>query len=239
MTLPPPELPRRAVPRHVAVIMDGNGRWAKMRGQPRAIGHRAGVRAARKILRAAHRAGVEVLTVFAFSQENWQRPETEVRLLMQLFVKTLTREINALHRNEVRVRFIGDHSDFVPELREEMRRAEALTCDNRSLTVLVAVGYGGQWDIAQAAQQLADRGVAITPERIEAELQTSDLPLPDLMIRTGGEKRLSNFLLWQLAYAELYFTDVLWPDFNDAEFERALAWYAGRERRYGRVPEAA
>jgi undecaprenyl diphosphate synthase len=235
----PPSLPRESVPRHVAVIMDGNGRWAQVRGQPRAMGHRHGVRAARRILRAAHRSGVDYLTVFAFSQENWQRPQSEVRLLMRLFVKTLTREINALHRNGVRMRFIGDHRDFVPELRQEMDRAESLTAANQGLTVLVAVGYGGQWDIARAAQKLADAGLPITAGAIEDNLETRDVPAPDLLIRTGGEKRLSNFLLWQLAYAELYFTDVLWPDFDDAEFERALLWFATRERRFGRVPEAA
>jgi undecaprenyl diphosphate synthase len=235
----PPSLPRDCVPRHVAVIMDGNGRWAQLRGQPRAFGHRAGVKAARRILRAAHAAGVSYLTVFAFSQENWQRPEPEVRLLMQLFIKTLTREVNSLHKNHVRLRFIGDHSDFPPELRAEMARAEALTAGNTSLTVFVAVGYGGQWDIARAAQQLADGGRPITAAAIESRLETAEAPPPDLLIRTGGEKRLSNFLLWQLAYAELYFIDTLWPDFDDAAFECALHWFASRERRFGRVPEAA
>jgi undecaprenyl diphosphate synthase len=239
MTSHPPALPRSPVPRHVAIIMDGNGRWAQRREQPRAIGHRAGVRAVRKVLRAAHRAGVEVLTLFAFSQENWQRPPTEVTLLMQLFVKTLSREVEALHKNGVKLRFIGDHSDFGPELREEIRQAEVLTAGNTGITVVVAVGYGGQWDIVSAARELAESGVPIDAAALEARLQSGDLPHPDLMIRTGGEQRISNFLLWQLAYAELYFTPVLWPDFDDAEFARALAWFAGRERRFGRVPEAA
>lgn len=227
------------VPRHVAVIMDGNGRWAQARDRARTVGHRAGLRAARKIVRAAGRAGVEVLTLFAFSQENWKRPETEVSLLMQLFVSTLSREMNSLHKNNVRVRFIGEHSDFAPELREEMRRAQMLTRDNHGMQLLVAVGYGGQWDIVQAAQRLAASGRPITPESLEAELATEEVCPPDLLIRTGGESRISNFLLWQLAYTELYFTQTLWPDFDDEAFADALRWYAGRERRFGRVPEAA
>lgn len=239
MTTHPAKLLPETIPRHVAVIMDGNGRWAKQRGQPRAMGHRAGVKSVRRVLRAAHAAGVQVLTVYAFSQENWRRPADEVRLLMQLFVKTLAREINQMHRNSIRVSFIGDHRDFDPLLRAEMRRAEHLTTLNMGLTLVVAVGYGGHWDIAQAAQQLADKRQAITIESLEAHLDTAGLPHPDLLIRTGGERRISNFLLWQLAYSELYFCDTLWPDFGDAEFGDALAWYAGRERRFGRVPEAS
>ena len=239
MTEAPPKLDPSAVPHHVAVIMDGNGRWAQKRGQPRAMGHRAGVRAARKILRAAHKAGVKVLTVFAFSQENWQRPELEVRLLMQLFVKTLAREINALHRNRVQLRFIGDHSDFAPELRAEMARAEKITANNDGLVTVVAVGYGGQHDIVRAVERRVAKNQPVTEEGIEAHLDTAGLPAPDLLIRTGGEQRISNFMLWQLAYSELYFTDVLWPDFDDTAFGEALRWYAGRQRRFGRVPEAA
>lgn len=235
----PPPLPDESVPRHVAVIMDGNGRWANQRGQPRAFGHRAGVRAARRVLRCAHRHGVEYLTVFAFSQENWRRPPSEVSLLMQLFIRTLAREMNALHRNGVRLRYIGDHTAFSLPLRREMERSVELTRDNTGLQLNVAVGYGGQWDIVQAAQKLAERGEAITAEGIEGGLDTAGLPAPDLLIRTGGEKRISNFLLWQLAYAELYFSDTLWPDFGDAEFTAALAWFATRQRRFGRVPEGA
>ena len=234
-----PSLPKSSIPRHVAVIMDGNGRWAKQRMQPRAMGHRAGVKAARKIVRSAHNAGVEVLTVFAFSQENWSRPPEEVSLLMQLFVKTLSREIDSMHKNGISIRFIGDHRDFAPQLREEMARAEQLTLHNRKLKLVVAVGYGGQWDIAQAAQRLVALGREINVENIEECLDTAGLPAPDLMIRTGGEQRISNFLLWQLAYTELFFTDTLWPDFSEAEFKAAVAWFAGRERRFGRVPEAA
>lgn len=219
--------------------MDGNGRWARQRGEARAFGHRAGVRAARRILRCAHVSGVEYLTVFAFSQENWRRPPTEVNLLMQLFVRTLAREMNALHRNGVCLRYIGDHGDFSAELIEEMRRSVALTSENTGLKLNVAVGYGGQWDVAQAAQKLADQGQRITVAALESQLDTSGIPTPDLLIRTGGEQRISNFLLWQLAYTELYFCDTLWPDFADAQFREALRWYAERDRRFGRVPEGA
>lgn len=239
MTDTPPDSPRPAVPYHVAIIMDGSGRWAQRRGKPRTFGHRAGVRAVRKILRAADKAGVRVMTLFAFSQENWHRPELEVKLLMQLFISTLSRETQSLHRNGIRIRFIGDHTDFPPELRAAMHNAEALTATNTRLTLLVAVGYGGQWDIVQAARRLAAEGVEITAERLERCLSTADIPPPDLLIRTGGESRISNFLLWQLAYTELYFSPVLWPDFDDAAFAAALHWYASRERRFGRVPEAA
>ncbi len=193
----------------------------------------------RRILRAAHKAGVEALTLFAFSQENWKRPETEVKLLIQLFVRTLGRELDAMHRNGVRIRFIGDRSGFPELLRREMQRSEAHTANNAGVKLSIAVGYGGQWDIVQAANALVQAGEPITAEGIEARLQTAGLPEPDLMIRTGGEQRISNFLLWQLAYTELYFSDVLWPDFNELEFQDALAWYAGRERRFGRVPESA
>ena len=234
-----PQLPRESLPRHVAIVMDGNGRWAQRRGQPRAMGHRAGVKVVRRILRAAHKAGVEALTLFAFSQENWKRPETEVKLLIQLFVRTLGRELDAMHRNGVRIRFIGDRSGFPESLREEMQRAERNTAANPGVKLSIAVGYGGQWDIVQAAQSLAEAGQPITAEGIESRLQTAGLPEPDLMIRTGGEQRISNFLLWQLAYTELYFCDTLWPDFGEAEFRQAVDWYAGRERRFGRLPEAS
>ena len=219
--------------------MDGNGRWARQRGQMRAAGHRAGVRAARRTLRCAYRLGVEYLTVFAFSQENWRRPQQEVSMLMQLFVRTLSREIEALNRNGGCMRFIGNHCDFAAPLRDEMRRATELTRHNRGLKLNVAVGYGGQWDIVSAARKLAARGETITAEAIESELDTAGIPPPDLLIRTGGEHRISNFLLWQLAYSELYFTDVLWPDFSDHHFREALDWYALRQRRFGRVPESA
>ena len=219
--------------------MDGNGRWAQQRHRPRALGHRAGVRSVRKVLRAAHSAGVQYLTIFAFSQENWKRPELEVKLLMQLFIATLGREVASLHRNKVRIRFIGEREGFAPPLQEAMRRASELTQDNTGLTLLVAVDYGGQWDIVQAARRVVAAGNEITTESLELQLDTQGIPPPDLLVRTGGEQRISNFMLWQLAYTELYFCDTLWPDFGDAEFTQALEWFASRDRRFGRLPESA
>jgi undecaprenyl diphosphate synthase len=219
--------------------MDGNGRWAKKRGQPRSFGHRAGVKAARRVISHCNKLGIEALTLFAFSQENWQRPEQEVTLLMQLFIRTLAREAKNLHKNNIRLRFIGEHGDFPAELQASMREAVALTANNTGPALVIAVGYGGQWDIVQAARRLVEAGKPIDAQSLEAELSTAGLPLPDLLIRTGGERRISNFLLWQIAYSELYFCDTLWPDFDEKEFGHALAWYAGRERRYGRVPESA
>ncbi|MBI3171929.1 MAG: di-trans,poly-cis-decaprenylcistransferase [Hydrocarboniphaga effusa] len=232
-------MPAQSIPRHVAVIMDGNGRWAQGRGRPRGFGHRAGVQRARRIVRACHKHGVGTLTVFAFSQENWKRPASEVSLLMQLFLRTLSRELDTLHKNDIRLRFLGDHADFSPELRTMMRDSEQRTAHNQALQLVVAVGYGGQWDIVQAAEACVKAKTALTPENVERHLQTAGLPPVDLLIRTGGERRISNFMLWQLAYTELYFSNTLWPDFGEDEFARALAWYAGRERRFGRVPEAA
>lgn len=239
MTKEAPRPPEPKGPRHVAIIMDGNGRWAKGRGRPRSFGHRAGVQSARRIVGVCHRHGVEALTVFAFSQENWRRPPAEVGLLMQLFLRTLSKELDNMHKNGIRLRFIGDHADFSPELRKLMRNAEARTAHNRTLSLTVAVGYGGQWDIAQAAATCAKDKVPVSAEHIEQRLQTAELPAVDLLIRTGGERRISNFMLWQLAYTELYFTDTLWPEFREPEFERALEWFRSRERRFGRVPEAA
>jgi undecaprenyl diphosphate synthase len=239
VTKNPPELPRAEMPRHVAVIMDGNGRWAKSRGQPRSFGHRAGVKSVRRVISHCNKLGIEALTLFAFSQENWQRPEQEVTLLMQLFIRTLAREAKNLHKNNIRLRFIGEHGDFPPELQASMKEAVALTASNTGPALIIAVGYGGQWDIAQAARKLADAGKPIDSASIEAELSTAGLPLPDLLIRTGGEFRISNFLLWQIAYSELYFCDTLWPDFDEKEFEKALAWYAGRERLLLIFPESA
>lgn len=219
--------------------MDGNGRWAQQRSRPRTFGHRAGLRAVRKVVRAAANSGVGYLTLFAFSQENWKRPVTEVNLLIQLFVTVLRREISALHKNKVRIRFIGQHADFPTALLQQMQRAEALTRENTGLQLLVAVGYGGQWDIVQAAQRVVDRGQPLSIEGVQAELVTAGAPAPDLLIRTGGESRISNFLLWQLAYTELYFCATLWPDFDEATFAEALAWFAGRQRRFGCLPESA
>lgn len=239
MTSAVPTIPANPLPRHIAIIMDGNGRWATQRLQPRGFGHRAGVRSARKTVRAASNAGVEVLTLFAFSQENWHRPQEEVSLLMSLFVSTLKREIAKLDEYGLVWRFIGDHSAFAPELRRLMAETEQRTRLNKGMTLLVAVGYGGQWDIAQAAAQAVQQGEAVTAEAIEKRLVTAGYPPVDLMIRTGGESRISNFLLWQAAYAELYFCDTLWPEFDGSHLHTALSWFTGRQRRFGRVPESA
>lgn len=231
-------------PRHIAIIMDGNGRWARRRGMPRPTGHREGVKSVRRVVEICRREGIEALTLFAFSSENWRRPPTEVSLLMDLFISTLQKEVDSLHANSVQVRFIGDREPFAPKLRTLMDSTEARTRDNPGLRLTIAVNYGGRWDIAQAARVLA-LGVqagalepeAITPELLGAQLALAGLPEPDLFIRTGGEQRISNFLLWQLAYTELYFTEVLWPDFDQRCLTEALAWFAGRQRRFGRTSE--
>lgn len=228
------------VPRHVAIIMDGNNRWARRQGLPGPAGHRAGVEAVREVLRACRQHGVEVLTLFAFSSENWGRPQPEVRALLALLSRYLRNEVRELHSDGVRLRFIGERSRFSPGLQKLMRQSEQLTAGNTDATLVIAVDYGGQWDIAQAAQKLARqvREGSIEPEAITAELidrniSISDLPRPDLCIRTGGDARISNFMLWQFAYSELYFTNTLWPDFGELEFARALADYSRRERRFG------
>jgi undecaprenyl diphosphate synthase len=233
-----------SLPRHVAIIMDGNNRWAKKRDRPGTEGHKAGEAAVHRIVEHAARTGIEVLTVFAFSSENWRRPEDEVSALMSLFLQALARKVPELHANGIRLRFIGDLSRFAPELQSGMDEAIALTRDNTRMTLVIAVNYGGQWDMAHAAQKLAEEVAVgrlspadITPERMGGFVQMADLPAVDLLIRTGGEMRISNFLLWQSAYAEFYFTDALWPDFDDAELDRALAEYAGRQRRFGRTSE--
>lgn len=233
-----------AVPRHVAIIMDGNNRWARARGLPGPEGHRAGEAAVQAMVEHAARRGIEVLTLFAFSSENWRRPEQEVAALMQLFLEALTRKVAELHGNGIRLRFIGDLSAFDPVLRQGMHDAMALTAGNTRMTLVVAVNYGGQWDMANAARQLAEDVQAgrlpaadITPVLMGQRVQMADLPAVDLLIRTGGELRISNFLLWQAAYAEFFFVDTLWPDFDGAALDRALADYAGRQRRFGRTSE--
>ena len=232
----------KTLPRHVAIIMDGNGRWASRRNLPRPMGHREGVKVVRRVVEACRQRGIEALTLFAFSSENWRRPKTEVGLLMDLFVRTLRKEVEDLHRNGVRVRFIGERSAFEPKLQKLMDTSEAKTAGNDRLTLVIAVNYGGRWDIASAARKLAARAVAgeIALEDIDGEslgeaMCIADLPEPDLFIRTGGEQRISNYLLWQLAYTELFFTDTLWPDFDDAAFDEALRWFAGRQRRFGQT----
>ncbi len=230
------------LPRHIAIVMDGNGRWAERRRRPRSVGHRAGVAGVRRTVEWCLRQRIESLTLFAFSSENWRRPATEVGALMTLFLKALDREVDALAENGVRVRFIGDLSAFSDELASRMRRAEARTAEKRALNLNVAVNYGGRLDIVGAARQLAEhvaRG-ELSPDEIDVDLFASKLALagqaePDLFIRSGGEQRISNFLLWQLAYAELYFTDVLWPDIEAAHLDAALAEFQGRERRFGRT----
>jgi undecaprenyl diphosphate synthase len=222
--------------------MDGNGRWAKKRHRPRTFGHHAGQKAVRAVIEACLRRGIEALTLFAFSSENWQRPKDEVGALMELFLKALDREVNELHGYGVRIRFIGELSAFAPALRERMHAAMEKTAGNIKLMLNIAVNYGGRWDIAQAARQAAlavQRGeidaTQIDEARLAGHFALADLPPLDLFIRTGGEKRVSNFLLWQLAYAELYFTDALWPDFDAAHLDAAIADFASRERRYGKT----
>lgn len=228
------------IPVHVAVIMDGNGRWARKRAMPRHLGHRSGVGAVRKIVEASAKKGVKYLTLFAFSSENWNRPREEVSKLMGLFVEALQREVDDLHRNEVCLRFIGAREMLQPKLLKMIAAAEAQTAANTGLQLQVAVAYGGRWDIGCAVRRLAARAAQgeirtdeINDDAIAAELALSGMPDPDLLIRTGGEQRISNFLLWNLAYAELWFCDTLWPDFDEQDFERALNFYAERERRYG------
>ncbi|GGP18748.1 isoprenyl transferase [Silvimonas iriomotensis] len=230
------------IPCHVAIIMDGNGRWAKQRLMPRVFGHKKGVDALRATVKACDKLGVKYLTVFAFSSENWRRPADEVSFLMGLFLKVLQSEVDRMHENGIRLKIVGDRSHFAPELVQWIESAEARTADNTGVTLSIAADYGGRWDILQATERmLKDR-----PELVGQRIEESDLtpyfamayaPEPDLFIRTGGERRISNFLLWQLAYAELYFTDMLWPDFDYNAMAEAVAWYQGRERRFGRISE--
>lgn len=230
----------KRIPRHVAIIMDGNNRWAKARGLPGAAGHRAGVEAIRNVMRTCRKQGVQVLTLFAFSSENWNRPNAEVTALMQLFSAYLGSEVKKLHQDNVRLRFIGERSRLKSALLKKMEAAEQLTAGNVASELVIAVDYGGQWDIVNAARQLARRVAAgelvaeqIDIEQFDALTALADLPKPDLLIRTAGEQRISNFLLWQLAYTELYFTEAFWPDFGELEMLRALQAFDQRERRFG------
>ena len=232
------------VPRHVAIIMDGNGRWAKQRLLPRVAGHRKGVETVRTVIRAAIERGIEYLTLFAFSSENWRRPPEEVSILMELFLRALEQEVAKLHQNGIRFRVVGDLSRFTPRIRELIAAGEQLTSTNTRLTLTIAANYGGRWDIAQAARRLyTTRREALEPDvPLDADalapfLAMAYAPEPDLFIRTGGEQRISNFLLWQLAYTELYFTDQLWPDFDAHSLDDAIASYRSRERRFGRTSE--
>lgn len=234
------------IPKHVAIIMDGNGRWARQRAMPRHAGHRAGVKSVRNVVETAAQRGVSYLTLFAFSSENWSRPQEEVSRLMALFLEAVQREAKALHRNNVKLDFIGARDQLQKGLLEKITEAESLTVANDGLNLIIAVAYGGRWDIVNAAKRLATqvKSGALSLDAIDEaafadELQLQNVPDADLLIRTGGEQRVSNFLLWNLAYAELYFTDKLWPDFDAADFDLAIEHFSSRQRRYGFTGEQA
>ncbi len=237
------EVPKvHAVPRHVAIIMDGNGRWAKQRLLPRVAGHRKGVETVRAVVRRSIERGIEYLTLFAFSSENWRRPPEEVSILMELFLLALEQEVAKLHENEIRFKVVGDTRRFDPRIRDLIAAGEALTSGNRRLTLTIAANYGGRWDIAQAARayfrahpEALAAEAPVVPEALEPWLAMNYAPEPDLFVRTGGEERISNFVLWQLAYTELYFTRTLWPDFDGVALDAAIASYQTRERRFGRT----
>lgn len=239
-----PSADRSNVPRHVAIIMDGNGRWAKARHMPRTAGHARGVQTVRRVVEYCGNAGVQYLTLFAFSSENWRRPQDEVTVLMKLFMQALEREVVQLDKQGVRLRIVGDFSRFEPRLQETIRSAQARTASNDRLHLTVAASYGGRWDILQAVQallkdhpQFGDGTQQIGEDLLSEYLTTAWAPEPDLFIRTGGEQRVSNFLIWQLAYTELYFTQRFWPEFSDEDLQSAFDWYANRERRFGQTSE--
>ena len=236
------EIPQaRSVPRHLAIIMDGNGRWAKRRFLPRVAGHRRGVEAVRETTRACIDRGIEYLTLFAFSSENWRRPADEISVLQQLFLAALEQEVDKLHANGVRLKVIGDIAAFGERIAGLVADGEALTAANRRLTLTIAANYGGRWDLIQAIGKMVrhhpEQHADFTEEQLSPFLAMNFAPEPDLFIRTGGEQRISNFLLWQLAYTELYFTPILWPDFDAAALDAAIAWFLERERRFGRTSE--
>ena len=232
------------IPTHIAIVMDGNGRWAKARQRPRFMGHKKGVETVREIVKACSSLKVECLSLFAFSSENWKRPEEEVKNIMGLFMMALDREAKALARNNVRLEIIGDRSQFSEKLQKKIKKVENYTAKSTGLRLIIAANYGGRWDITESAKKLARKiqskqldTDSITEESISNHLATRGIPDPDLFIRTGGEKRISNFLIWQMAYTELYFTDVLWPDFNPEELNKAIADYSSRQRRFGKTGE--
>lgn len=235
---------KQRLPRHIAVIMDGNGRWARENGRPRQAGHRAGVKATRAIVESCADREIDILTLFAFSSENWRRPQEEVTGLMSLFLEVLQNEVDSLHKNGVRLNFIGDRDQLPHGLRSGLKEAEQKTAGNERMQLVLAVAYGGRWDIVQAARRLA---VAISKGELNANtvdeaafhkyMSLGGIPDPDLLIRTGGEHRISNFLLWDLAYTELYFTDILWPEFDSSHLDAALKFFLDRERRYGKTGE--
>lgn len=231
-------LEHTAIPRHIAVIMDGNGRWAKKRFLPRIMGHKRGLDALENMVGHCAGLGVRYLTVFAFSTENWRRPEDEVSFLMGLFLQALQKQVRRLHENNMRLKILGNRERFNRQILQGIEEAEALTANNTGLTLSIAADYGGRWDILQAANRLLADGVSeITEDALAKYLMLGDAPEPDLFIRTGGETRISNFLLWQMAYAELYFTDILWPDFDETALNAAVASFQKRERRFGRTSE--
>lgn len=223
------------IPAHIAVVMDGNGRWAKARFLPRVEGHRRGMAALKRLTEAARKAGIRHLTVFAFSSENWKRPADEVNALMRFFVDGLTREAEPLSEAGIRLHVVGDTKVFSPELQAAIRTAEQMTEGAQAMTLNICANYGGRWDVVDAVNRLVRDGKPVTVETVTDAVSMQWAGPVDLMIRTGGEQRISNFLLWQLAYAELWFTEVLWPDFSEADFNEALTWFAGRERRFGRT----
>ncbi len=236
------DIPKEKLPRHVAIIMDGNGRWAEQRSLPRFSGHRAGVETVRSVVQMSGELGIQALTLFAFSSENWRRPKKEVGLLMDLFLTALGREVKQLHETGVQLRVIGDLTSFPEKLQKRIEKSMRLTKDNTGLVLNIAANYGGKWDMAQAARKIAKQveqgeisSDQVTEELIEQNLSLKDLPNPDLFIRTGGEQRISNFLVWQLAYSELYFTRVLWPDFDRDEYAKAITSFAARQRRFGQT----
>lgn len=233
-----------AMPRHVAIIMDGNGRWAQLRRKPRVFGHKSGVKSVRNAVSFAVKNGIQALTLYAFSSENWRRPKKEVGVLMELFIAVLSSEVKRLHKNQVCLRIIGDTSRFSTKLQNKIKEAEALTAENTGLQLNIAANYGGRWDIIDTAKRLAEKvksgeleSEAIDESMFSEHTCLAGVPDPDLMIRTGGDHRISNFLIWQAAYTELFFTDTLWPDFNDETFEQAVACFQHRERRFGHTGE--
>jgi len=234
----------KKIPEHIAIIMDGNGRWAQAQGKGRVAGHKAGVDSVRAVVQGARKAGVKALTLFAFSSENWQRPAKEVSVLMDLFMYVLTKEVKRLHKNDIRFQVVGDLSRFSDKLQKSIKKSELLTINNTGLVLSVAANYGGRWDIANAAKQLASQVQSneialedINEDSLHEHTCLAELPALDLLIRTGGDYRISNFLLWQAAYAEFYFTEILWPDFNEEQFEKAIDVFDQRERRFGKTGE--
>jgi undecaprenyl diphosphate synthase len=234
----------QVVPQHIAIIMDGNGRWAKQQHQPRFMGHRAGVKAVEEIVKHCIELDVKVLSLFAFSSENWRRPTKEVSLLMELFSLALKQQVKRLHKNNIRLQIIGDLSQFSPSLQKQIQQSQQLTENNTGLTLNIAANYGGRWDVVQSVRKIAEKVKKgeldvgeITEQMISDSLATADLAEPDLFIRTGGEQRVSNFLLWQMAYTEFFFTDTLWPDFDAASLDKAIASFTQRERRFGQTSE--